>query len=119
MAPLHVIQVAHHGGNNAHFYRVLDAAKYPEQDAQSYLLLSHAVHDKTRPSDVFHDFMLATLGKGDDVKLLFTSEPTRDKVVDYLSAIQPIVGPAGQTGDIRLEFASGSWNVTKHAVTVP
>lgn len=72
MRPLHVIQVAHHGGNNAHFYRVLDAAKYPEQDEQSYLLLSHALHDKTRPSDVFHDFLLATLGKGDDVKLLFT-----------------------------------------------
>jgi hypothetical protein len=119
MAPLHVIQVAHHGGNNAHFYRVLDAAKYPDQDAQSYLLLSHAVHDKTRPSEVFHDFLLATLGKGDDVKLLFTSEPTRDKVVDYRSAIQPTVGTPGQKGDIRLEFAAGSWEVTKHAVKVP
>lgn len=119
MTPLHVIQVAHHGGNNAHFYRALDAAKYPEQDAQSYLLLSHAFHDKTRPSDVFHDFLLMTLGKGDDVKLLFTSEPTRDKVVDYLNAIQPTVGTAGLTGDIRLEFASGTWNVTKHAVAVP
>lgn len=119
MRPLHVIQVAHHGGNNAHFYRVLDAAKYPEQDAQSYLLLSHAFHDKTRPSDVFHDFLLATLGKGDDVKLLFTSEPTRDKVVDYLSAIQPTVGVTGETGDIRLEFSAGKWDVTKHAVKVP
>ena len=119
MRPLHVIQVAHHGGNNAHFYRVLDAAKYPEQDAQSYLLLSHALHDKTRPSDVFHDFLLATLGKGDDVKLLFTSEPTRDKVVDYLRAIQPTVGTTGQTGDIRLEFSAGRWGVTKHTVKVP
>lgn len=118
MRPLHVIQVAHHGGNNAHFYRVLDAAKYPEQDAQSYLLLSHGLHDKTRPSDVFHDFLLATLGKGDDVKLLFTSEPILDKVVDYLSAIQPTVGTTGQTGDIRLEFSAGRWEVTKHAVKV-
>jgi len=119
MRPLHVIQVAHHGGNNAHFYRVLDAAKYPEQEAQSYLLLSHAFHDKSRPSDVFHDFMLATLGKGDDVKLLFTSEPTRDKVVDYLRAIQPTVGTTGPTGDIRLEFSAGMWDVAKHAVKVP
>lgn len=119
MRPLHVIQVAHHGGNNAHFYRVLDAAKYPEQDEQSYLLLSHAFHDKTRPSDIFHDFLLATLGKGDDVKLLFTSEPTRDKVVDYLKAIQPVVGTTGQTGDIRIEFSAGRWDVTKHAVKVP
>lgn len=118
MRPLHVIQVAHHGGNNAHFYRVLDAAKYPEQNAQSYLLLSHAFHDKTRPSDVFHDFLLATLGKGDDVKLLFTSEPMRDKVVDYLGAIQPTVGVTGRTGDIRLEFSAGKWDVTKHAVKV-
>jgi hypothetical protein len=119
MRPLHIIQVAHHGGNNAHFYRVLEAAKYPEQDAQSYLLLSHALHDKTRPSDVFQDFLLATLGKGDDFKLLFTSEPTRDKVVDYLSAIHPTVGTTGQTGDIRLKFSAGRWDVTKHAVKVP
>lgn len=119
MMPLHVIQVAHHGGNNAHFYRVLAAAKYPEQDERSYLLLSHADHDKTRPSDVFHDFLMATLGKGDDVKLLFTSEPTRDKVLDYLSAIHPKVGSAGRTGDIRLEFAAGAWKVIKHAVEVP
>lgn len=119
MRPLHVIQVAHYGGNNAHFYRVLDAAKYPAQDAQSYLLLSHAFHDKTRPSDVFHDFLLATLGNGDDVKLLFTSEPTRDKVVDYLRAIEPTVGTTGQMGDIRLEYSAGRWDVTKHAVKVP
>ncbi|EEX16895.1 hypothetical protein CSE45_3960 [Citreicella sp. SE45] len=118
MRPLHVIQVAHHGGNNAHFYRVLDAAKYPEQNEQSYLLLSHAFHDKTRPSDVFHDFILAILGIGDDVKLLFTSEPTRDKVVDYLKAIQPVVGTTAQTGDIRIEFSAGRWDVTKHAVEV-
>ena len=31
MKPLHVIQVAHHGGNNAHFYRVLAAADYHAQ----------------------------------------------------------------------------------------
>jgi hypothetical protein len=118
LVPLHVIQVAHHGGNNAHFYRVLAAAGYPEQVAQSYLLLSHAWHDKTRPSDVFHDFLLSTLGHGDDVKLLFTSEPTRDKVVDYLGAIYPVVGPPDKVGDVSMDFANGRWSVTKHAIGV-
>ena len=92
MPPLHVVQVAHHGGNNAHFYRVLSAAKFPEQSDHSLLLLSHATNDKKRPSPEFREFLLSTLKQGDDVQLLFTSRPTRDKVIDYLAAIHPIVG---------------------------
>lgn len=118
LQPLHVVQIAHHGGNNAHFYRVLAAAGYPEQEAQSYMLLSHATHDKTRPSDVFHDFLMTTLREGDDVRLLFTSQPTRDKVADYLGAIHPVVGTSGITGDIRLEFDE-NWDVVAHAVSAP
>lgn len=119
LKPLHVIQVAHHGGNNAHFYRVLAAADYPEQEEKSFLLLSHAYHDKTRPSDLFHDFLMTTLGEGDDVKLLFTSEPGKEKVVDYLAAIYPPVGPRGNVGDVRLWYSEGStWTVEKHAIKV-
>lgn len=47
-----MIQVAHYGGANAHFYRVLNAAKYPEQHDWSYLLLSHATEDKMTSREV-------------------------------------------------------------------
>lgn len=117
LKPLHVIQVAHHGGRNAHFYRVLSAAAYPEQPEQSFLLLSHATHDTTRPSDVFHDFLLTTLKLGDDVRLLFTSEPSREKVEDYIAAIHPPVGPPSDRGDVRLLF-DGSWQVVSHAIAL-
>ena len=56
--PLHIVQVAHHGGNNAHFYRVLSAAKFPEQSDRSLLLLSHATNDRKRPSSEFREFLL-------------------------------------------------------------
>lgn len=112
---LNVVQVAHHGGRNAHFYRVLSAAGYPEQMEKSFLLLSHATHDTTRPSDIFHDFLLETWKLGDDVRLLFTSEPTRDKVSDYLEAIHPPVGMLGTVGDVRLHY-DGEWRVDLHAI---
>ena len=117
MKSLHVVQVAHHAGANAHFYRVLAAAGYPAQVEPSWLLLSHATHDRTRPSDVFHDFLLTNLKDGDDIRLLFTSEPTRDKVVDYLAAINPVVGPPGTVGDIRLQYQD-QWGVAAHAISV-
>jgi hypothetical protein len=118
LTPLHVIQVAHHGGNNAHFYRVLAAANYADQKDQSFLLLSHATHDRTRPSDVFREFILSTLGKGEDVKLLFTSEPSEDKVADFKHAIFQTVGDRGQVGDIGLLYERGAWRITKHAIHV-
>lgn len=118
MKPLHVIQVAHHAGNNAHFYRVLAAADFAEQTEPSYLLLSHAYHDRTRPSDLFHDFLLTVLGEGEDVKLLFTSEPTSDKVDDFLSAIHPVVGNKHTVGDVQLRFEDEIWTVTRHAIEV-
>ena len=117
MKSLHVVQVAHHAGANAHFYRVLAAAGYPEQVERSWMLLSHATHDRTRPSDVFQDFLLTSLKEGDDIRLLFTSEPTRDKVVDYLGAINPVVGSAGTVGDIRVQY-QGRWDVSAHAISV-
>lgn len=118
LKPLHVVQVAHHGGNNAHFYRVLEAADYQGQTEPSFLLLSHAVHDKHRPSDVFRDFLLMTLREGDDVRLLFTSEPTHHKVEDFLDAIHPTVSPQGLKGDVQLCFDNQAWQVTAHAINV-
>jgi hypothetical protein len=116
MLPLHVVQVAHHGGNNAHFYRVLSAAKFSEQTDHSLLLLSHATDDKTRPSPEFREFLLGTLKQGDDVRLLFTSRPTHDKVVDYLAAIHPVVGISRDVGDVRIIFQDQRWQVIAHAV---
>lgn len=116
LLPLHVIQVAHHGGANAHFYRVLNAAKYPEQPDMSYLLLSHATEDKYRPSIEFRDFVMAGRTFGDDITVLFTSRPNASKVAGYESAIYPIIGKARDVGDVRLEFTRSAWTVVKHSI---
>lgn len=121
LKPLHVIQVAHHGGNNAHFYRVLEAADFPGQHEHSFLLLSHAYLDKTRPSQVFHDFLMKMLDPAaadDKVRLLFTSEPEKIKVIDYLHVIYPRVEPRAKVGDVRLLYDHGAWTVSKHAVEI-
>lgn len=104
LLPLHIIQIAHHAGLNDHFYRVLWAANYAAQTDPSLLLLSHAFEDKTRPSPEFADFLLSMLKEGDDAKLLFTSRPTRDKVVDYLDAFHPVVGVEDKVGDIQVQY---------------
>lgn len=118
MLPLHVVQIAHHGGNNAHFYRVLNAAQFPEQADPSLLLLSHATNDKTRPSPEFRDFVLGTLKQGDDVRLLFTSKPTIGKVADYKDAIHPVVGASNDVGDVQIVYERQRWRVQAHAVEV-
>jgi beta-lactamase superfamily II metal-dependent hydrolase len=121
LLPLHVLQVAHHGGANGHFYRVLDAAGYADQTDHSYLLLSHATDDRHRPSEEFRLFLLATLGRGEDVQLLFTSKPKPEKVRDFVEAFHPVVGRESDRGDVRLVFNAGSfrrgrWEVASHAV---
>lgn len=116
LLPLHVLQVAHHGGNNAHFYRVLEAAGYPDQTDHSLLLLSHATDDRHRPSEEFRLFLLGTLGRGEDVRLLFTSRPLREKTRDFEEAFHPIVGAPDDRGDVRIVFDGGRWEVKSHAV---
>lgn len=118
LLPLHIIQVAHHGGNNAHFYNVLLEAGYPAQTDPSLLLLSHATDDKFRPSKEFDLFIEQARKEGDDMKLLFTSRPTADKVRDYQQIIHPVVGNTNEVGDIRIQFADGRWEVLSHAVRV-
>jgi hypothetical protein len=119
LGPLHVVQVAHHGGNNAHFYRcLLAASKYREQTQLSYLLLSHAVDDKYHPNDVFSRF-IEELGKGaDEVQLLFSSRPLETRVHDVKPLIGKVVGTPGKSGDVRLQFYNAEWKVKKHAVSV-
>lgn len=118
LLPLHIIQVAHHGGNNAHFYNVLLKAGYPAQTDPSLLLLSHATDDKFRPSKEFDQFIEQARKEGDDMKLLFTSRPMADKVKDYQQIIHPVVGKANEVGDIRIQFTDGRWKVLSHAVRV-
>lgn len=118
LSTLHVVQVAHHAGNNAHFYRVLQKAGYAKQAEKSYLLLSHATQDRHRPSDAFRIFIGNIRRPGRDIKLLFTSKPKEDKVEDYDELIAPSVGYSGDKGDVRLSFEDGSWKVQKHAVRV-
>lgn len=116
LLPLHIVQVAHHGGANAHFYRVLQAAGYPEQEEHSFLLLSHAANDKFRPSSEFRLFLLGTLDRGDDVQILSTSKPRSDKVEDFTDAFHPVVGEGGDVGDVRIVFNKSAWTVESHAV---
>ncbi|WAC27885.1 hypothetical protein [Ancylobacter sp. SL191] len=119
LSPLHVIQVAHHGGHNAHFYRCLLAADYQSQTAPSYLLLSHGTYDKHRPSAVFAKFIETVRRDGDDVQLLFTSTPEAAKVKDFKALFAPVVGTAAQAGDVKLVFDGSAWAVAAHAVEVP
>ena len=120
---LHVVQVAHHGGNNAHFYRVLSAAGYGRQRNRSYLLLSHGTDDPHRPSREFGTFLEEVHDGRNRVKILFTSRPRREKVSGYSSMIHPSVGKTdvhddkGPTkGDVRLVFEHRRWTVRKHGV---
>lgn len=118
LSPLHVVQVAHHAGNNAYFYRCLLASNYREQDATTYLLLSHATRDKHRPSDVFSKF-IAGLGRTPaDTQLLFTSTPQEAKVRDVTAFLAPVVGQAATAGDVRLEFDGREWRIAAHAVSI-
>jgi hypothetical protein len=50
------------------------------------------------------------------VQLLFTSRPTRNKVIDYLAAIHPVVGVPGAVGDVQIVFDGQRWQVRAHAV---
>jgi len=118
LLPLHVVQVAHHAGNNAHFYRVLQAVKYPERAERSFLLVSHATDDIDRPSREFRQFVQDFRQEPDIAKILFTTKPTPDKIHGYESLVHTNVGPVAREGDVRLEFRNGTWNVAKHAIKV-
>lgn len=115
---LDVVQVAHHGGLNHSFYNCLLAAGLQQASRPSYMLLSHAYQDKTRPSDIFGKFIAQVRDGVNDPKLLFTSQPTESHVRDFKTLFAPVVGPAGNVGDVRLQFSAG-WSVLAHAVSAP
>jgi hypothetical protein len=115
---LNVVQVAHHAGNNAHFYRVLVEAGYGRQRRPSYLLLSHAKDDVFRPSESFNEFVEEFRQERSKIQMLFTNRPLRQKVQEYRSMIAPPVGPPLPSGDARLTFRRGSWHVLKHSIQV-
>lgn len=117
LLPLHVVQVAHHAGNNAHFYRVLLEAGYAEQETGSLLLVSHATRDKHRPSREFATFLeQARSADGAEPRILFTSKPSAAKVRTFREAIHPVVGEPHLVGDVRLGFDGDGWTVQRHSI---
>jgi len=105
-------------GNNAHFYRVLKAAQYPKAEAQSFLLVSHATHDRRRPSREFRQFVEVVRREPEIVRVLFTTQPRADKIHDFESLVHAPVGHPVMRGDALLEFQKGTWKVTKHAIAI-
>jgi hypothetical protein len=118
LSRLHVVQVAHHAGDNAHFYRVLQAAKYPLAKSKSFLLVSHATHDRYRPSRQFREFTEDVRRDPEVVSVLFTTQPLDEKIRSFASLIYRNVGPTGDRGDVRLEYGRRGWVVTRHAIVV-
>ena len=116
LLPLHVAQVAHHAGNNAHFYRALLEAGYGDQAVDSLLLVSHATRDKHRPSAEFAMFLERLHASRPSPRILFTSTPSASKVHSYREAIHPVVGPRATIGDVRIAFEDDHWVVKRHAV---
>ncbi len=128
---LQVIQVAHHGGINHRFYQALYAADLPKQTSWCFLLLSHAENDKTRPRAEFGHFAdLFRWDQGDDVSVLFTSQPMPAKVMAFDDLVHRPVLPSGKSvakrGDVRLGFpftpdstrSNTAWRVEAHAIQV-
>lgn len=116
---LAVIQVAHHGGSNAYFYRALIAAKYDRQKLPSFLLLSHGVHDAKRPNAVFDKFIDKVRFANRKISLLFTSQPLPINVVNFVPLIEPVRGtaPPADRGDVRLSY-DRAWKVLEHRIKV-
>lgn len=117
---LPVVQVAHHGGHNKFFYHALNKADYPIGDKESFLLLSHEVHGKSRPSRVFSQFMTQLGRKASHVQVLFTSQPLHSAISNYIKRIGPAAprGSSADRGDIRLVFAENRWKIQKHSIKV-
>ena len=118
LMPLHVVQVAHHGGRNWYFYEILMKADYGKSQKRSYLLLSHSVNDRHRPSAVFAKFMQDLGNEPCDASVLFTSRPKTYRVSAFKSMVEKPVGPRCDEGPIRISFNGGTWSVERHSVQV-
>ena len=116
---LDLVQVAHHAGRNAYFYRaLLEGAEAGRSRRDEYYLLSHATHDRTRPSAEFATFVGERARSGRRARLLFTSTPDPGKVQTYRSLVEPVVGASAASSDVRLSWSRGSdaWSVDRHGV---
>ena len=118
LSSLDVVQVAHHAGSSAHFYRVLIHADIANQKRQLNLLLSHETHDKHRPSTEFDNFVSIVRGDHDNLRILFTSEPEKQKVLHFVDLIGICVSKHAKVGDIQMQLVCGSWCLKKHAIKV-
>jgi beta-lactamase superfamily II metal-dependent hydrolase len=116
LSPLDVVQIAHHGGNAAHFYRVLQGVGYPSR--HSFVLLSHATNDKHRPGNEFRELAEDSREAPEPVSILFTAAPLPEKIQGLEDLVHQPVGAPADCGDVRLEYRGGEWQVTKHAVQV-
>lgn len=116
LSPLNVVQVAHHGGANAHFYRVLQAAAPNGELAETHFLLSHEQFSKSRPSHEFRLFVGNARGREIGPKLLFTSAPKLSNVFGYEDLIHQVAGTKRGAGNIVMEFRADCWHVVSHAV---
>ena len=113
----HIVQVAHHAGNNYRFYDVLQKSGYASKSSpHSLLLLSHADGDPYRPSLAFHSFVNATSAAGGSFELLTTSQPDPAKIAAFQTLYHPATHPAARVGDIQLSFKNGAWLVDQHMV---
>ena len=117
--PVHVIQIAHHGGRNYDFYHALLAASFHEQKERAFLLLSHKIEDKDRPSAAFQSFISQLRRNSDEPWLLFTSMPKESKIEEYAELIHPPVATAAKEGDVRLSYHTATfWQVDRHAIGI-
>ncbi len=115
---LAIIQVAHHGGANAYFYRALQKAKSPLAKPESFFLLSHGAGDMHRPSDEFSQYIEGVRHMDTRPQVLFTGKPRAERITDFRSNVFSPVGNPASSGDVRLCHKNGSWVVEKHAVDV-
>ncbi len=120
MTDLHVVQVAHHAGNNHRFYHVLQKIGYGSASApHSFLLLSHATKDTYRPSLAFGSFINTLSSANSTFELLTTSEPESAKVATFRTLYHSATHlPSASVGDIQLAYQNGAWVVNQHLVQV-
>ncbi len=114
--PLHVVQISHHGGANAHFYRVLLKSGGRKQLSSSLLLLSHETKSKSRPSNTLRTFVGKIRTLKDGPTLVLTSVPKPENISDYADLIHDVVGAASDEGDASIKYDGTSWTVIKHAI---
>lgn len=115
---LHIIQIAHHAGRNSHFYHVIQNTNYSKQEDTSFLLLSHATKDRSRPSKEFESFVKNITQQNKNINLLFTCMPQKRKVNNYQSFIYKNIGVPQEKGDVRLIYDGTKWIVKKHSILV-